>query len=84
MIGCEVVGVRQGWGWAVLAVVVVIVGLIGFREYGLRKEVELKTENQYQRAFQEVVYHVDSLAEELGKAAVAGSLLQTQKALADA
>ncbi len=75
---------RQRWGWTALAVVVVIAGFVGIREYALRKEVELKTENQYQRAFQEVVYHVDSLAEELGKAAVSGSLLQTQKAFADA
>lgn len=75
---------RQRWGWVALALAVVIVGLIGIREYSLRKEVELKTENQYQRAFQEVVYHVDSLAEELTKAAVSSSYPMTQKALADA
>lgn len=75
---------RQKWIWAVLALVVAVSGFMGIREYSLRKEVELQTENQYQRAFQEVVYHVDSLADELGKAAVSGSLLQTQKAFADA
>ncbi|NLB73069.1 MAG: germination protein YpeB [Firmicutes bacterium] len=75
---------RRRWGWAALGLAVVILGLIGLREYSLRKEVELKTENQYQRAFQEVVYHVDSLADELTKAAVSGSYPMTQKALADA
>jgi spore germination protein len=75
---------RQRSGWVALTLAVVIAGIIGIREHSLRREVELKTENQYQRAFQEVVYHVDSLADELGKAAVSGSLLQTQKALADA
>jgi spore germination protein len=75
---------RQRWGWTALAIVVVVSGFIGLREYALKKDAELRVENQYQRAFQEVVYHVDSLADELGKAAVSGSLLQTQKALADA
>lgn len=75
---------RQRWGWTVLAILVVVASFIGLREYSLKKEAELRAENQYQRAFQEVVYHVDSLAQELGKAAVSGSLLQTQKALADA
>ena len=74
----------QRWAWTVLAIAVVVLGFIGLREYSMKKEAELRAENQYQRAFQEVVYHVDSLAEELGKAAVSGSLLQTQKALADA
>lgn len=78
------ISVGQRWAWTVLAIAVVVLGFIGLREYSMKKEAELRAENQYQRAFQEVVYHVDSLAEELGKAAVSGSLLQTQKALADA
>ncbi len=75
---------KQRWGWMALTIVVVAASFIGLREYSLKKEAELRAENQYQRAFQEVVYHVDSLAAELGKAAVSSSLLQTQKALADA
>ncbi len=66
----------------VLVVVLLALGL--FREYRLRKEVELRTENQYQRAFQEVVYHLDGLEQELGKAAASGSMVQVGKAFADA
>ncbi|MDI7246521.1 MAG: germination protein YpeB [Bacillota bacterium] len=65
-------------------VLVVVLGLMAFREYRLRREIEVRTENQYQRAFQEVVYHVDGLEQELGKASAAGSATQTAKAFADA
>lgn len=75
---------KQRWGWTALIAALVILGLVGAREYSLRREAELRTENQYQRAFQEVVYHVDCLAEELAKASVAGSYPMVQKAFADA
>ncbi len=63
---------------------VLFLGLAVFREYRLRREIEVRTENQYQRAFQEVIYHVDGLEHELGKALAAGSATQTAKAFADA
>jgi len=63
---------------------VLLLGLAAFREYRLRREIELRTENQYQRAFQEVVYHLDGLEQELAKALAAGSTTQTAKAFADA
>ncbi|MGE5587481.1 MAG: germination protein YpeB [Clostridia bacterium] len=65
-------------------VLVILLGLVAFREYRLRRETELRAENQYQRAFQEVVYHLDGLEEELAKALAAGSTTQTAKAFADA
>jgi spore germination protein len=65
-------------------VLVIVLGLAALREYRLRREIELRAENQYQRAFQEVVYHIDGLEEELAKALAAGSATQTTKAFADA
>ncbi|MEW6229986.1 MAG: PepSY1/2 domain-containing protein, partial [Bacillota bacterium] len=75
---------RREWLRLGGVLVVVLLGLGLFREYRLRKEVEIRTENQYQRAFQEVVYHLDGLEQELGKAAAAGSMTQIAKAFADA
>lgn len=75
---------RQEWLRFGGVLVVALLGLGLFREYRLRKEVEISTENQYQRAFQEVVYHLDGLEQELGKATAAGSMTQTAKAFADA
>ncbi|NLS44678.1 MAG: germination protein YpeB [Firmicutes bacterium] len=73
---------KRGWiGWVII---IVILGFVGIREYTLRVKSEIRIENQYRRAFQEMIYHVDSLSMQLEKAAVSASPSQTQKALADA
>jgi len=75
---------RRDWLRLGGVVVVILLGLVTLREHRLRREIELRTENQYQRAFQEVVYHLDGLEQELAKALAAGSTTQTAKAFADA
>ncbi|HHY45988.1 MAG TPA: germination protein YpeB [Firmicutes bacterium] len=57
--------------------------LWGFREYSNRRAMEIQAENQYQRAFQDLAFHLDSLETELGKALVATSSRQRVRSFSD-
>ncbi|HHV63224.1 MAG TPA: germination protein YpeB [Firmicutes bacterium] len=57
----------------VLTIALVITAFLGIREHLLRRQVEIQAENQYQRAFQELSYHLDGIEAETAKALVASS-----------
>ncbi|NPV54129.1 MAG: germination protein YpeB [Firmicutes bacterium] len=57
----------------ILTIALVITAFLGIREYILRRHVEIQVENQYQRAFQELSYHLDGIEAETAKALVANS-----------
>lgn len=52
----------------ILAVAIVGLGLWGYRVNHEKNTVLIKAENQYQRAFHDLSYHVDKLHEQLGQA----------------
>jgi spore germination protein len=48
----------------------------GYQQNHLRSAMEIKAENQYQRAFHDLAYHMDSMQKELGNTLVANSASQ--------
>jgi len=59
---------------AVLAVVGA--GMWGYQEHNEKNSILIKAENQYQRAFHDLNYHIDKLHDELGKALVVNTRKQ--------
>jgi spore germination protein len=51
-------------------------GLWGYQEHNEKNSVLIKAENQYQRAFHDLNYHIDKLHDELGKSLVVNSRKQ--------
>lgn len=62
--------------YAVLAVIIVAIGVWGIYHYNSKNELRLSIENQYQRAFHELIGYVDGIETGLHKAALAGSSAQ--------
>ncbi|TLS53070.1 germination protein YpeB [Paenibacillus antri] len=50
----------------IVAVLLVGAGLWGYQEHQEKNQILVKAENQYQRAFHDLSYHMDQLHEELG------------------
>lgn len=59
-------------------VALIAVGMWGFQENQEKNSILIKAENQYQRAFHDLNFHMDSLQDELGKALA----INTRKQLA--
>ncbi|HHY97419.1 MAG TPA: germination protein YpeB [Firmicutes bacterium] len=74
---------KRNWQKIIMVAALAIALLWGLREYSLRRYMEVQAENQYQRAFQELAFHLDSLQTEIGKALVATSTLQRARAFSD-
>ncbi|OUM89722.1 MAG: germination protein YpeB [Bacillus thermozeamaize] len=60
----------------VFALIVVGLGIWGYQENRDKNSILLKAENQYQSAFHNLNFHIDSLNQELGKALVTNSRKQ--------
>src|SRR2546428_457013 len=48
----------------------------GYQQKKIKSAIEIKAENQYQRAFHDLAYHMDSMQKELGNTLVANSTSQ--------
>ncbi len=66
----------------VLALFVVGLGIWGYQENRDKNSILLKAENQYQSAFHNLNFHIDTLNQELGKALVINSRKQLAPRLA--
>ncbi len=65
-----------------VAVVALIgAGMWGYQEHNEKNSVLIKAENQYQRAFHDLNYHIDKLHDELGKSLVVNSRNQVTPSL---
>ncbi|MGE5582718.1 MAG: germination protein YpeB [Bacillota bacterium] len=53
----------------------------GYSQYQARRQWEINTENQYQRAFEELTTHVGNMETAMSKALVAGSFTQSVRLL---
>lgn len=51
----------------ILAVAVIGLGMWGYQENQEKNSILIKAENQYQRAFHDLTFHMDQLQDELGK-----------------
>ncbi|NGQ94599.1 germination protein YpeB [Brevibacillus sp. SYP-B805] len=60
----------------VAAVALVGAGMWGYQEHNEKNSILIKAENQYQRAFHDLNYHIDKLHDELGKSIVVNSRRQ--------
>ncbi|MGE5576125.1 MAG: PepSY1/2 domain-containing protein [Syntrophothermus sp.] len=69
---------RPGWRSAAifLAMALAVAGLWGYGQFKARRQVEIRANNQYQRAFQELLYHLGTVETHLAKARVSGSRQQ--------
>ncbi|QQE72781.1 germination protein YpeB [Brevibacillus composti] len=56
-------------------------GMWGYQEHNEKNSILIKAENQYQRAFHDLNYHIDKLHDELGKALVINSRSQMTPSL---
>lgn len=65
----------------ILAVGVIGAGMWGYQENREKNSVLIKAENQYQRAFHNLNYHVDKLQDELGKTIAVNSRQQLTPSL---
>ncbi len=65
----------------VALVAVVGAGMWGYQEHNEKNSILIKAENQYQRAFHDLNYHIDKLHDELGKALVVNSRRQVTPSL---
>lgn len=55
----------------------------GYSQYQAKRQWEISTENQYQRAFEELATHINNLETNMSKALVASSFPQTIRLLSD-
>ncbi len=62
--------------YAVLALIIIAIGVWGIYNYNSRRALKLSIESQYQRAFHELVGYVDGIETQLHKAGLAGSSAQ--------
>lgn len=60
----------------ILAVMLIGAGYWGYQEHQEKNAILIKAENQYQRAFHDLSYHVDKLQSELGNTLTASSASQ--------
>ncbi|WP_339062673.1 germination protein YpeB [Tepidibacillus marianensis] len=67
----------------VLAIALVGAGFWGYQENQEKNSILIKAENQYQRAFHDLNYHVDTLHDEIGKSLVVNSRRQLSPSLAN-
>ncbi|KIV54404.1 sporulation protein [Aneurinibacillus migulanus] len=65
----------------ILAVGVIGAGMWGYQENQEKNSVLIKAENQYQRAFHDLNYHMDKLQDELGKTIAVNSRQQLTPSL---
>ncbi|WP_257391654.1 germination protein YpeB [Halalkalibacter krulwichiae] len=66
-----------------LAVAVVATGIWGFQEREEKQVLRVTAENNYQRAFHELAYHLDLIEDQLGATLAMNSRRQLTPALAD-
>lgn len=71
------------WLVPVLAVALILTGVWGFVQMRARKGWELQAENDFQRAFHELTYHVNGMENLLAKASVVNTSVQTNKVFND-
>ena len=67
----------------VLSIALVGAGFWGYQENQEKNTILIKAENQYQRAFHDLNFHIDSLHDELGKSLVVNSRRQLSPSLAN-
>src|SRR5699024_1444859 len=67
----------------VLAVVNIATGIWGYQEHQEKNAILIQAENDYQRAFHELTYHMDLLNNELGSALAMNSSRGLSPQLAD-
>jgi len=65
----------------ILFLALVVVGGWGYSQYQARRQWEISSENQYQRAFEELTAHSNNLETNMSKALVAGSFTQSVRLL---
>jgi spore germination protein len=65
----------------IVAIAFIITGIWGYQQSRQTQALLIKSENQYQRAFHSLSYHIDQLQDELGKSLVMNSPVQLQKSL---
>lgn len=68
---------------AFLAVAVVSTGYWGYQEHQEKNSILIKAENNYQRAFHDLTYHLDQLHDEIGSTLAMNSKDQLSPSLAD-
>ncbi len=66
-----------------LLLALVITAGWGYSQYQARRQWEINTENQYQRAFEEFASHVGNMETAMSKTLVAGSFPQSNRLLTD-
>lgn len=71
--------------WVIPALAIALVGasLWGFTQYRARQNWELQAENNYQRAFHELTFHMDGTQNLLSKASVANSARLMNRVFSD-
>lgn len=71
--------------WVIPALVVALAGttIWGIAEYRVRRAYELQAENNYQRAFHELAYHVDGVEKLLTRASAVNSPGQVNRVFGD-
>lgn len=67
----------------ILVIALIGSGYFGYQEYLEKSLILIKAENQYQRAFHDLNYHIDKLDEELGKTLAVNSRKQISPCLAN-
>lgn len=68
----------------VLVIALIGAGYWGYQENQEKNSILIKAENQYQRAFHDLNFHIDALNDELGKALAVNSRKQLSPSLANA
>ncbi|MGE5559060.1 MAG: germination protein YpeB [Bacillota bacterium] len=61
---------RRSWIFGTLSILLAAACIWGFTQYRARRNWEIQAENQYQRAFQDLSFHVDSIESLTAKALV--------------
>lgn len=71
--------------WVIPALVVALAGtaIWGIAEYRVRRAYELQAENNYQRAFHEMAYHVDGIENLLTRASAVNTSSQVNRVFGD-
>ena len=71
------------WLLPVLVISLVVVGYWGYSEYKISNTLYNNSESQYQRAFYELSYYIDSVEDELGKSIAVSTPGQIRRSLAN-
>lgn len=69
---------------SVLVIALIGAGYFGYQENQEKNSILIKAENQYQRAFHDLNFHIDALNDELGKALAVNTRKQLSPSLANA